>query len=108
VCTLDDEGIATIVRVCPQLRALDIRGCLGVTTDGFAAAVLAVPCAGMAPKQHHALRMRKLRHVVASFKWPPLRALNVAQYHPGLSGRAERAYMRGGPTRVQRLKNVSV
>jgi hypothetical protein len=101
VRTLGDEGIATIVRVCPHLRALDIRGCLGVTTDGFAAAVLEAPCAGAASKQHHALRLRKLRRVVASFRGPPPPALNFVQYHPGLSGRDERVYMLGCPTGVE-------
>jgi hypothetical protein len=106
VQSLHDDGIATIVRVCPNLRVLDIRGCLGVTTDGFAAAVLEAPCAGkgasdpMTPEQHHALRLRKLRRVVASFNWPPPpRALDFIHYHPGLSGREERNYMLSGQAR---------
>jgi hypothetical protein len=101
VRSLGDDGIATIVRVCPNLRALDIRGCLSVTTDGFAAAVLEAPCAGLAPKQQHALRLRKLRRVVASLNWPPPppRALDFIQYHPGLSGREERNYVLSGQAR---------
>jgi hypothetical protein len=108
VCTLRDEGIATIVRVCPNLRALDIRGCRNVTTKGFVAAVLeAPPCAGTVtgshprPNRHQTLRLRKLRRVVASLRWPLPRALNFVQYHPGFYGSDERLYMLGLPAQLE-------
>jgi hypothetical protein len=105
--TLRGEGIATIVRLCPNLRALDLRGCRHVSKHDFVAAVVercVVDPAGAAagteaprrPKQELALRLRKLRHVIASFRWPLPRILNFVRYDPAFFGRKARDYAQGG------------
>jgi hypothetical protein len=101
--SLRGEGIATIVRVCPNLRALDLRGCRHVSKHDFVAAVVehcvADPVGAEAPprpKQDLALRLRKLRRAVASFRWPLPRILNFVQYDPAFFGRKARDYAQGG------------
>jgi hypothetical protein len=101
--SLRSEGITTIVRVCPNLRALDLRGCRNVSRRDFVAAVVerCVAPAAVAgappqnPKQDLALRLRNLRRVVASFRWPLPNILNFVEYDPGFFGRKARNYAQG-------------
>jgi hypothetical protein len=99
-CGIRKEGLENIVRLFPNLRALDIRGCSQLSLDDFTAVVLEGPppepaaCAvapspdaaagGCAhPPHHHRLRLRKLRRVVASYLDPLPEALDFVEYECG-------------------------
>jgi hypothetical protein len=92
---LGPAGLQTIVRLCPGLVQLDMRGCFGVSLRDFAAVLLAPPGAPTAPAGHEAtttvrqkgtLRLPKLRRVVASYRRRVPRALNFITYHCGNYG----------------------
>jgi hypothetical protein len=87
---LDGAGLQTIVRVCPGLMQLDMRGCFGVSLRDFAAALVApaAPTAQAGPEATSAmrqgtLRLLKLRRVVASYRRGVPQALNFITYHCG-------------------------
>jgi hypothetical protein len=95
---LGRAGLQTIVRVCPGLVQLDMRGCFGVSLRDFAA-VLVAPGAPTAQAGQEAtatatvrqgtLRLPKLRRVVASYRRRVPRALNFITYHCGNYGMME-------------------
>jgi hypothetical protein len=90
---LDPVGLQTIVRVCPGLVQLDMRGCFGVSLRDFAAVLLgpAAPTAGheATATGRGTLRLPKLRRVVASYRRRVPRALNFITYHCGNYGMME-------------------
>jgi hypothetical protein len=111
------EGLDHIVHLFPNLRALDMRGCFGLSLNDFATAMLekrpdaraaasadggadvhfaivpmcscadCVDCADV--HFHHRLRLRKLRSVVASYRRRVPKALNFIEYHCGNYGTVE-------------------
>jgi hypothetical protein len=90
---LGRAGLQTIVRVCPGLVQLDMRGCFGVSLRDFGAVLLApaAPTTGQAGHEATAtgrgtLRLPKLRRVVASYRRRVPRALNFITYHCGNYG----------------------
>jgi hypothetical protein len=92
--SLNRDGLQTIVRVCPCIAQLDIRGCFGISLRDFAA-VLVVPRAQPAPEQAAStttrgpLRLPNLRRVVASYRRRVPRVLNFITYHCGNYGKLE-------------------
>jgi hypothetical protein len=84
------EGLETIVRLFPNLRALDVRGCFGLNLRDFASAMLEDRhVAGADLRSHRRLRLRKLRRVVASYRCRVPKALNFIEYHCGNYGTVE-------------------
>jgi hypothetical protein len=94
---LGRAGLQTIVRVCPGLVQLDMRGCFGVSLRDFAAVLVAPGAPTTAQAGHEAttamrqgtLRLPKLRRVVASYRRRVPRALNFITYHCGNYGMME-------------------
>jgi hypothetical protein len=106
---IQKEGLETIVRLFPNLRALDVRGCFGLSLKDFAASMLephpldSAACAttihdgalaqdsSPTPRRphHYRLRLRKLRRVVASYRRRVPKALNFIEYHCGNYGTVE-------------------
>jgi hypothetical protein len=93
-CGIRKEGLDTIVRLFPNLRTLDVRGCFGLRLSAFAAAMLedaapsdvvASATTGGPPTRRvsRRLRLRKLRRVVASYRRRVPKALNFIEYHCG-------------------------
>jgi hypothetical protein len=78
------EGLETIVRLFPNLRILDMRGCAMVSCDGLAAALLVTPSTttgGAATTLVVQLRLPKLRQLVTSYtRWMP-KAINEVTLH---------------------------
>jgi hypothetical protein len=92
------EGLDHIVRLFPNLRALDVRGCFGLSLNDFAAVMLETnnttapsTVTSTCPRRpyHPGLRLRKLRRVVASYRRRVPKALNFIEYHCGNYGTVE-------------------
>jgi hypothetical protein len=96
-CGIRKEGLEAIVRMFPQLRTLDVRGCFGLSLNNFSAVMLeshstdtapATATTGVGSRQTR-LRLRKLRRVVASYRRRVPKALNFIEYHCGNYGTVE-------------------
>jgi hypothetical protein len=95
-CGICKAGLETIVRLFPNLRALDVRGCFGLSLKDFADAMLEAVAPTVAAtdgpstrRVSHRLRLRKLRRVVASYRCRVPKALNFIEYHCGNYGTVE-------------------
>jgi hypothetical protein len=98
-CGICKVGLETIVRLFPNLRALDVRGCFGLSLNDFAGAMLeavaptgAVAAGGPSTRRFSQRpRLRKLRRIVASYRRRVPKALNFIEYHCGNYGTLEAA-----------------
>eukprot|EP00899_Mesostigma_viride_P017772 jgi/Mesvir1/25997/Mv20964-RA.1 len=90
---VDDQGVAALLRGCPRLRALSMRGCSKVTGGAFA-----MP--GVAPRELRKLDVTKctsftsLGFVAMAAKCPELISLNACSC-PGLTDNAIEEVVRG-------------
>jgi hypothetical protein len=101
-CGIRKLGLRTIVRLFPNLRALDVRGCFGLSLNAFAAAMLEVTRGGAVAgaatdgpstrRVSRRLRLRKLRRVIASYRRRVPKALNFIEYHCGNYGEFEKRF----------------